>query len=157
MYEDDELLMERTDYTGNELRTDGYYYCRYQYAHENIQEDKVCCMFIYKNGVCSWGGVSNYSELDRIEEDYKNGSFYERCKNDKQRWHVFQVYGSTIELEGWYYLGGTHLVTHTYVGKILNDTTIEITKENGNDFKHPDVYHFKQFCPKPDSTNNFIK
>ena len=31
LFEDEELSMERVDYTGTELRTDGYYYYRYQY------------------------------------------------------------------------------------------------------------------------------
>ena len=46
-------------------------------------------------------------------------------------------------------------------GKILNDTTFHITasyRPDGSERREKDeIYHFKQFSPKPDSTNNFVK
>jgi hypothetical protein len=46
-------------------------------------------------------------------------------------------------------------------GFILNDTTLQITRMYRVDGSDEHIlnytYHFRQFSPKPDSTNNFIK
>jgi len=44
-------------------------------------------------------------------------------------------------------------------GIILNDTTFQITKytSGSNVSERNEVYHFREFHPKPDSTNKYIK
>ena len=61
----------------------------------------------------------------------------------------------------WYSPSGGGTPAYVREGKILNDTTFHITtsyRSNGSERHEKDeVYHFRQFYPKPDSTNNFIK
>lgn len=149
LFEDEELSMKRTNYTGTELRTDGYYYSTYHYydEREDAQYDKFIPWILYRNGVSLYGYVYDYSEMKKVEQSFEDGSFYDRHKDDKTRWEVFQISGSVIEFEGWE-SNGLNLTSDTRCGEILNDTTFRINKY---------VYHFKQFAPKPDSTNRFIK
>ena len=46
-------------------------------------------------------------------------------------------------------------------GEIQNDSTFLITKsirsKTGEEKELNEIYHFKQFSPKPDSTNVFVK
>lgn len=161
---DDELSEKRTDYTGNELRTDGYYYEKYLCTNNEgvLQDDGIIPMFLYRNGVATYGYVHHYSELEQAEERFKNGDFYKSMKNDRFRWRVFHVYGNIIEFEGQDDVGyGDEYVIFKDRGEIIDDTTFilkeSIVDEKVTEYALECIYHFKQFAPKPDSTNNFIK
>jgi hypothetical protein len=59
--------------------------------------------------------------------------------------------------------GGQRLV-YTNIGVILNDTTFQLTEsyrlKKGEKTEYQildEIYHFRQYSPKPDSTNDFIK
>lgn len=161
MFEDEELSMERVDYTGTELRTDGYYYYRYQYydSKEDSLYDNFCPWILYRNGVWLHGGAWDYSRMEEVEKKFEDGSFYDLCKDDKSSWGVFQISDSVIEFEGWD--SGEHFSRPTVkqYAKIVNDTTF--CKCSKRPQKGENVmgwwFHFKQFSPKPDSTNSFIK
>ena len=162
MFEDEELSMERVDYTGTELRTDGYYYYRYQYydSREDSLYDWFIPWFLYRSGVWLYGGAWGYSRMEEVEKKFEDGSFYDLCKDDKLLWGVFQISDSVIEFEGWD--SGEHLSKPTVkqYAKIVNDTTFcECSKrpQKGENVKLGNDFHFKQFSPKPDSTNRFIK
>ena len=163
LFEDEELSMERVDYTGTELRTDGYYYYRYQYynSREDSLYDWFIPWFLYRNGVWLYGGAWGYSRMEEVEKKFEDGSFYDLCKDDKLSWGVFQISDSVIEFEGWD--SGEHLSKPTVkqYAKIVNDTTFcRCSKRAINDenlLKLGHWFHFKQFSPKPDSTNSFIK
>lgn len=148
LFEDEELSLQRTDYIGTELRTDGYYYWRYQYEHDGFQYDRVEPRFLYRNGVFIFVNRLDFSKLEQQEEDFRKGTFYENIKNEKVQWGIFQISGSSIVFEGWDYSGGPFLTSYKENGEIINDTTFRIKKA---------IFHFKQFSPKPDSTNRFIK
>lgn len=162
MFEDEELSMERVDYTGTELRTDGYYYYRYQYynSREDSLYDKFIPWFLYRNGVWLYGCVYDYSKMEEVEKKFEDGSFYDLCKDDKLSWGVFQISDSVIEFEGWE--SGEYISRPTVkqYAKIVNDTTFCMCSkrpQKGENVKLGDDFHFKQFSPKPDSTNSFIK
>ena len=157
--EDEELSMQRADYTGAELRTDGYYYYMLQVEHNGIQEKIVFPIFLYRNGVSIMAASFNCSEIEQKENDFRNGKLYHTINGYKIFWSVFTISGKSIEFEGWDDLGGAHLYTKKVYGKILNDTTFHIYQEHidGIDKECDRTYHFKQFSPKPDSTNRFIK
>lgn len=160
MFEDEELSIKRTDYTGTELRMDGYYYYRYQYYREDILYDKFTPWILYRNGVSLYGGVYDYSEMEEVEKSFEDGSFYDKRKDDKTLWEVFQISDSVIEFEGWDYGGAFYLTTVKDYAKIVNDTTFCMCSERvkyGEDVKLGNDFHFKQLKHKPDSTNNFIK
>lgn len=144
---DAELSMERTRYDGKELRTDGYYYWRNQYEHDGVQYDEVIPIILYRNGVTIFVNRIDFSQMEQLEESFRNGTFYENMKYEKVQWGVFQISGNSIVLESWDYSGGPGLTTYKKNGEILNDTAFRISKA---------IYHFKQFSPKPDSTNKYI-
>ena len=59
LYPDQKLTLPRTDYIGNEIRTDGYYY--------HIIEDRIIFRFFYKNGIVLSGGASSFNNMDEAE------------------------------------------------------------------------------------------
>ena len=67
MFEDEELSMKRTDYTGTELRTDGYYFYK--------NADNFHPLFIFNNGVFIHGYTYEISNIGQVEESFKNGTF----------------------------------------------------------------------------------
>lgn len=80
----------------------------------------------------------------------------------KSNWGIFVVESSYFAYEKWYCSDG---ICYAYIkeGEIKNETTIHITKSYRikNDIiteekERDETYHFKQFSPKPDSTNSFI-
>ena len=155
--QDDELSLQRQDYTGNQLRVDGYYFS--EYANGSI--DYVRIYFFYKNGIILAGGSSLLSELPDLEESFRNGTFYKHVKSVKFTWGVHQIEDSKIAFEGWY--GERPYRVYGQEGVILNDTTFRITQryryKNGEKTEvesKNEVYHFKAFSPKPDSSNTFV-
>ena len=162
MFEDEELSMERVDYTGTELRTDGYYYYRYQYynSREDSLYDKFLPWILYRNGVYFYGSVYDYSRMEEVEKKFEDGSFYDIEKDNKYQWGVFQISDSVIDFEGWDTGETFSRPTVKRYAKIVNDTTFCMRSkrpQKGENVKLGDDFHFKQFSPKPDSTNSFIK
>jgi len=156
---DDELSLHLRNYTGTEIKTEGYWY----YYDTHSTGNRFTIYFFYKNGVI-FGGVSvkDYNLAQR-EEEFRNGQFYEWGKDTKYEWGVFNVDSNKIAFERWY-PGHPPLPTYIRAGKIINDTTFVITEvyrmKDGvkTDYSEENVtYHFKKFSPKPDSTNNFVK
>ena len=150
---DEKLSMKRVDYTGNQLRTDGYYYNYHQVPESTL------VLFLYRNGVLFSTRYYPSFNLDAVEKEMI--SEYDRRRREKTRWGVFSVFDNRIEYEQWNGGTGGGLPIIKYKGIIENDTTFLITETYFSDSKKTDhkeyVYHFKQFDNKPDSTNNFIK
>jgi hypothetical protein len=153
---DDKLSLPKIAYSGNELRIDGYYYNKDSYRPQ------ICAFFLYKNGIILDGSAFDIDNTNRMEEWYRNGHYAASAAKYKFDWGVFQIEGSKIKYEKWTPGAGPSWA-FTYEGEILNDTTFVINKgyrakDAGN--KTPSEYHleyhFKQFSPKPDSTNRFI-
>lgn len=151
----DEFGLQKTSYEGNELRIDGYYY----QFDVNGKYEELCCF--YNNGVLLHMG-GRFSTTEEMEE-YINRVFIldHRYANNKPSWGLFIINGQIIQIERYY--PTDHLRKSAYIreGKILNDTTYHITvsyRSNGSERRVKDeIYHFKQFSPKPDSTNSFVK
>jgi hypothetical protein len=147
---DEKLSMQRIDYVGNELRIDGYYY---SYAQNG---NTTAIYFLYKNGIIlSLGGYLT-QDLDNIEKKIPNKDF-----KSKDHWGVFIVNKNTIQYEKWVGSTGFSACLYKCTGYIENDTTIHFTESyysERNETKQIDeVWHFKQFDNKPDSTNVYIK
>jgi hypothetical protein len=149
----EELTFIRTDYDGSQLRTDGYYYCR----HED-RDVVYSIFFFYKNGVVLHGGAPSQDELITREEEFKNGQYLEYVKKSASAWGLFKVDSTTIQYEMLYY-GPFRAFINS--GDIINDTTFVITKRKASNSSEEitldNTFHFKQFSPKPDSTNVYIK
>ena len=148
---DEKLLIERTPYLGSELRIDGYYYKQVG--------DKIGIKFFYRNGIMI-DFISYFSTTNVMEVDEGIANMYESWKDDKLIWNVFSINGYSLQYSGWSTSVGGGRPSGKCIGTILNDTTFHITKSinsDGSEFEKNDVYHFRQFSPKPDSTNTFIK
>lgn len=151
-----ELSLSKTPYTGDELRIDGYYYSNQVY--NNYRGVAV----FYRDGVCIHGltSIEGTDTLSFIENDILlNESIISTFMSTPTNIGVFQINEESIEFETWE--AGRDIITFSFYGEILNDTTFLITKQVNNDSGGSETlnltYRFRQFSPKPDSTNTFIK
>jgi hypothetical protein len=153
---DDELSFRMMNFSGNQLRIDGYYY--------NLSNSKIHNIsFFFSNGITlNCGGSKNdFKEV----EDYLSTQFLINKVHLKNKigWGVFSIEGKSIKFERWY---PSQRPYKAYVrsGEILNDTTFLITEmyrvvENNKTEVQSinEIYYFKQFFPKPDSSSSFIQ
>lgn len=153
---DKELTIKRAEYSGQELRMDGFYF-----GNPNVdsQGRNLYELFVfYKNGIVMLPGTV---ELNKMEE-YIITITNSNQQNTKFVWGLFVINNKEISLEHWVAAQcGYPAVLRS--GEILNDTTFVLRKmvRNGSQGTEETVineeFNFRQFSPKPDSTNNFIK
>ena len=150
------LSIAKTPYTGNELRIDGYYY-----SNQTTANDIGLAVF-YRDGVCihTFVPIEGQNILDFIENEILlNEVLISRFWTTPTSIGVFQINAESIEFETWE--AGRDVITFSNFGEIINDTPFLITKQVNNDsgtsYSENLLYRFKQFSPKPDSTNTFIK
>jgi len=145
---DEKLTLQRVPYTGNEIRTDGYYYHHWA-SSESLSINKTATFFLYRNGIKLTAGSYGSIDLDIVEKEML--SRYELLVKQKIGWGVFVITGNKVEYEEWTTSAGGGLPIYKNSYNIENDTTL--MNPEGK------VYHFKQFSPKPDSTiaNKWIK
>jgi len=155
IFKDDELSLEKESYEGEQLRIDGYYYQEVDSVIYNVY-------LFYTNGVILYSG-SNFSDHDEIFS-YIDDEFFvnEAHKNHKSMWGVFQIDGNLIKFERWY-PSQPPLKAYVREGEVLNDTTFKITEsyrmkdgEKTERKERDETFNFKEFSPKPDSTNKFV-
>jgi hypothetical protein len=145
--------MTKTPYSGDELRIDGYYYSNIVYDHDNYRG----LIVLYRDGFCI-NVLVNPGNQDYIENEILlNDTYINEMKNTPTNIGVFQIIYPNIHLETWEY----RTDPTSYFGKIINDTTFIINKRVNNrtekTYSENLTYRFKQFSPKPDSTNVWIK
>lgn len=157
------LSIDHGDYLGDDIRMDGYYY----YFDGNKFND----FFLFTNGVYYGGpGMGSITDLDSSpldsmdEEIREYHLFRERHLPLQYEWGIFSIEELEIQIERWIPSSGNYgYPTQILEGKILNDTTILFHTQIGDGsgkkkVKNIDmIYHFRQFSPKPDSTNIYIK
>lgn len=151
-----ELSLTKIPYTGDELRIDGYYYSNQVFTDYNG------IALFYRDGVCMnvYTRIESQDTISFIENEILlNETLMFNFRNTPNHIGVFQINKESIEFETWE--AGRDIITFSNYGKILNDTTFLITKQVNNDSGKSEslnlTYRFKQFSPKPDSTNTFIK
>ena len=159
---DKEFSMSAIPYTGNELRIDGYYY-------KKVDSDTtfVYIFVFFTNGVY-FGGVGSKPFIG-LEDRLHDPNYIKNLQNKNSCWGPYQIKGRVLKSE-FYDIFGNSWRTCIAHGKILNDSTFNIekvtfsktekevnVKMEGTSYYFLGEYHFKQFNPKPDSTNNIIK
>lgn len=155
IWQDDDLSLSRSDYNGNQLRVDGYFYQQ----KDKYYYDIYC---FYNNGIllAAGGTFLSVAEMD----DYLNGEFINNksYQMHKSNWGIFTIENDNIKFERWY-PGDPPLKAYIREGNIINDSTFIITEsyrmQGGNKTEvkaRAETFHFKAFNPKPDSTNKFI-
>lgn len=152
----EKLHLPKEDYTGSNLRTDGYYY-------QFIDNSYFRPIIFYRNGAVLFpgGSKSTLTEMD----NYILNSFVKKqgYKNVIYWWGIFNIKEDYIVFEKWN-ASEPPYKTNTSEGKVINDTTFIITGEYWFiDGVKTDIpvygtheYHFRRFSPKPDSTNTFM-
>ena len=155
---DDELSIKKMDYTGNQLKIEGYYY----YEYKDVQ-NYIDVYFLFRNGIILYGSTFKKSELSTKETEYQTAEWQSIVKKSKYRWGVFNIENNVIKFERWY-PSDPPLKAYVRAGEILNDTTFMITEsyrmydgKKTEVHSKNEIYHFKQFSHKPDSTNNFVE
>jgi len=156
LFPDDNLTLNRVDYNGEDLRMDGYYYQQ----KENVEFPYTLPMFLYRNGIVISCGSFSTTDLNVVEKEMPDR--YDIFRKYKDGWGVFLVDGKKIEYEKWIGASsGVKLVIKRCLGWIENDTTFHITESYNSGTSTTEqvneIWHFKQFSPKPDSTNVYIK
>jgi hypothetical protein len=153
---DDLLSIKKAPYAGSELRTGGYYYNEYIPGYLTVY-------FFYTDGTVLYGNSFSSNELSFHEVKYSNGAHYNYAKNLKYYWGIFKIEGNELLFERWY-PSQPPLKAYIRSGAILNDTTFIITEfyrmqggQKTNVESRNEMYHFKVFNLKPDSTNSFVK
>ena len=172
------LALEQEDYTGTELKTNGYYYCENYYPFD---EGYSNIYLFYSNGISinTYGTTDTieqyditlevFKEIVPIEEEFRNGDWFKDMGDDRRTYGLFKIDNSNIKIEHWIRQESFHTEKDpsncTSAGTILNDTTFIITEsyhenkrgKTSEYFVRDWTYHFKKFSPKPDSTNTFIE
>ena len=149
----DDLSLQKIPYNGNQLRVDGYYY----QIEDDMYNSAYC---LYRDGcLLNMGGYeSSLEKMDYyIEQEFFNKSYASK----KQYWGVFTIMGETIRFERYYITDDIRKRSYIREGTISNDSTFHIIvsyRSDGSERKERDeIYRFRQFVLKPDSTNNYVK
>ncbi len=156
--QDEELHLQKTPYFGDELRIDGFYF------REIVQNNSTQVFFLYQNGIILGGNVYTGDDWEKkLQESIASNLYNEVSKSYKSRWGLYSIKDSTIIFEKWYPASPGPRVTIAREGTILNDTTFHLQRsfrfENGkrvNIRERDELFHFRQFNPKPDSINPFL-
>jgi len=151
----DELMMNKSPYTGSELRIDGYYM-----SSPNSSMDVGVGVF-YRDGVCIhfFFRPETLDTMNYIESEFLlNESFINDAKSKPSWLGVFEINDESLNFETWE--AGRNITTFNHFADILNDTTFILRERVDNLLSSSSTenltYRFKEFSPKPDSTNMFI-
>ena len=150
----DELMVNKTPYPETELRTDGYYY-----SNDLGITDFRLAVF-YRDGICYhlFGSSDTQPIEDFIEQDILlNESFIDNLRTTPTNIGVFNIEDKSISIEHWE--ASRDILALERSGEILNDSTFILNQVENLQGEIENVnytYRFKQFSPKPDSTNMFI-
>jgi hypothetical protein len=170
------LSLNRQDFLNNNLRTDGYFY----FFSDRVIDTKIGekyfeVFFIFKNGIYVkflYGGYNQSidikNRISKLDNDVKLSNRFKQGIDYKLDWGIFKTSGSEIEIERWATSSGAGAYpTEFFKGEIKNDTTIHfhtriaadplVVNAKKKTFSIDETYNFRQFSPKPDSTNKFIK
>jgi len=149
-FKKDDVFLKATPYIGNQLKINGYFY---QTGFDNVIYNSHV---LYTNGVL----LNLYGDENTIEEmdEYVRKQFQDSwAAKSKYNWGVFFISDNTIQIHK--LEGGYPHKEFIQEGVILNDMTFKITKvySGGKIREKDEVYYFREFSPKPDSTNVYIK
>ena len=151
----EKLTFSKREFTGTQLKLNGYYYFSFDKYSKPL--------FIYQNGVLNNYNF-NWFETALVydfETQLIDGSYFKKVKENKYSWGLYYIIGNEIKYEVFSSKSAVSCYYPIiYTGVILNDTTIQFTNKVNSDGTESEsineTYHFKQFSPKPDSTNSFI-
>lgn len=153
---DDFLTIPKTQYSGNELRIDGFFYRTWENGTKYSD-----ITFLYNDGVLFQGnGAGDLSQL--MEYAQETLLHHDQIKDKKAFWGLFLVKDNKIMFERWKATQSGYLV-YREEGVIIDDTTFVMTEvsriNHGIKTETKPIewtYYFCEFSAKPDSTNTVI-
>ena len=158
---DDKFSIKCVPYTGSELRIDGYYYKKWLWEEGNKRF--IDYFIFYSNGVSATGHMEAENLCD-VENRLANWSDNKWLKDNIYIWGPFSIHDDKLIMQ--FYEPSDYLSKRVLElsGTILNDSAFYLEKitlactgkEITGRFFATGEYCFKQYSPKPDSTNNFI-
>jgi hypothetical protein len=148
---DDDLIIKRVDNNSKKIKLNGYY-LETKFTHNPY--------FFYQNGVVFKYSSRELKDSLLIEDGMTNEVNLSLLKKLKYSWGIYQIINNEILIERWY-PGEKPYDAFLTKGRILNDTTFVLTEFSESDGSKKEtineIYRFRKFSPKPDSTNAFIK
>ena len=143
-YTDDEFVLDKTSYLGNQMKVDGYYYSPVE------GEDYYRLYVFYRNGIVLIPGVS--SNPDEYILSFVKGF----NKEIKVFWGLYVIDNNSIQIEYYKPKMIEGLPAYLKTGNIINDSTFVITSversKDGSEYQTlNEVYHYKYFSPQPDN------
>ena len=159
LFENEEFTIKCVPYAGSELRIDGYYYQKRLGEDGNVRTIRY--FIFYSNGVSALGNMlaENFDDVESYFATWSNDKY---LKNNLYVWGLFSIQENNLKMQ--FYEPSDYLKKRVeeLSCTILNDSTFHLDKINlvhtgkaGRSFSTGE-YHFKQFSPKPDSTNKFF-
>jgi hypothetical protein len=153
---DEKLSLVRRPVNTNSLRIDGFYY-----EGDIAPDETTTVYYFYQDGtVYSPGSYRGEKFEEWITKESTSSDLIAQSKKFKTSWGVFQIDNEKIVFEKWEPSSGPLFEVYRQSGTILNDSTFIIEKVvNGDDPLRnfiKEIYHFKKFKHKPDSTNDFV-
>lgn len=152
--EETSISFEQSDYFGDELNLNGYYYS------PEIASNTSSTYFFYSNGVILYGFVISSLDTMVINQRFRDPEYTELFYDDNSltNWGLFEINDKDLKFEKWEPRECSHPVRRE--GEILNNESFVITKVI-DDFTNRsetinDTFFFVPFNPKPDSTNMWI-
>ncbi len=154
-----ELSIEAGAIDQTVLRLDGYYYLRSE--DSSVNQERASEFFVlYENGVAYHALGGTFEQLESSLRSAPNIFF---SYDHRDHWGLFSIDGDSIAIENWYprICGKPSILME---GHVLNDSSFILTRslsKNSNStvvdsFGSSLTYSFRQFGPKPDSTNDFV-
>lgn len=156
-FENKIVKIEQTQYTGTELKIDGYYV-------KNCESENFKKIFIfYNNGVFLTPNSLLMSGCYGIKYSEVTNIFtHEETKKDRVHYGLFNTSNDTLYFEGFKatYIGNCN-PAYLITAKILNDSTFIVIKEERSRKPNEytilsDTFHYVHATEKPDSTNEFF-
>ena len=150
----EDFTLQKMNYSGINLRIEGYFF-------REIEEDFYELFFLFEDGVFLSGGAMRVDgEEKTVDDSVLNFIELGYYKNNQYGWGIWIVENDQIVIEKWLPGSGGPYPVGRYVGEVLNDSTINIAftyqlPPEGDEEKQQ--FTFREFSPKPDSTNTFIE
>lgn len=161
---DQQLILENQNFQHEKspIRIDGFYSLTglVDFGRGKGYEKTYDIHFLYENRIIFGGATYPADSIDKFTKE-AIVAFSKTEKDYKSQWGIYRIDDLRIEFEKWEPSSGGPMKTVIRRGCILNDTTFVITEKlnnyDGKTYHVRDTFRFREFFPKPDSTNRFIK
>jgi hypothetical protein len=148
LFENEEFTFKRNNYSDLSFKTNGYYVSN-NLKYPGLITDTTI-VFFYMNGVVLFATPESLFKEDKMNN----------IKKIYYSWGIYQIKNDSIFIEYKFNSGQFYMSVYKFSGIVKNDSVLNITSVFSNSYgtnNFKSNLNFKDFSPKPDSTNVFIK